>query len=116
MDNQAALVLRPQLPVPRTPADQNPATVYLARLAPQSRRTQAGALATISELLAGAPHDPLTLPWHLLGYQHTQAVRAALAARYAPASTNTMLAALRGVLKEAWRLGLMDGNYCLSER
>jgi len=46
-----------------------------------------------------------SLPWHLLRYQHAQALRTALAERYAPATANKMLAALRGVLREAWRLG-----------
>ena len=50
------------------------------------------------------------LPWHHLGYQHTQALRAALAARYSPATANRHLAALRGVLREAWRLGLMSAE------
>lgn len=50
------------------------------------------------------------MPWHGLRYQHTAALRAALADRYAPASVNKALAALRGVLKEAWRLGLMGAE------
>lgn len=90
--------------------EANPAAVYLARLAPGSRRTMRTALATLAALLAGAGADPLTLPWHLLRYPHTQALRAALAARAAPATTNKHLAALRGVLKEAWRLGLMGAE------
>ena len=67
-----------------------------------------GALLTIVALLTDGAADCFTLPWYLLRYQHTQAVRALLAARYAPATVNKHLAALRGVLKEAWRLGLME--------
>ncbi len=88
-----------------TPADQNPAIIYLARLAPGSRRTMQSGLMTIATLLTGGRHDAFSLPWAGLRYQHTQAVRAALAERYAPAMANKLLAALRGVLREAWRLG-----------
>jgi len=90
-------------------AGQHPAAIYLTRLAPGSRRTMRAALTTIAGLLTDGAADCFALPWHLLRYPHTQAVRAMLAARYAPATTNKHLAALRGVLAEAWRLGLMDG-------
>ena len=77
----------------------------------------------------------LYCPWSSLRYQHTSAIRDWLAgqtepvndsdprgpvqhrreqsptaARYAPATVNRMLAALRGVLKEAWRLGEMSAE------
>ncbi len=91
-------------------AEEHPAVVYLLRLAPGSRRTMRRALDTIAATLTDGRDDALELPWPELRYQHTAAVRAILAARYAPATANKMLAALRGVLKEAWRLGLMDGG------
>lgn len=96
------------LPAVVLPKDRNPAAVYLAHLAPAGRRTMRTALETVAELL-GHP-DAEHLPWHLLRYQHTQAVRTALAERYAPATVNKTLAAVRGVLKEAWRLGLMTAE------
>lgn len=89
-------------------ASEHPAAVYLAHLAPGSRRTMRGALATIAALLTEGAADCFALPWHRLRYQHTAAVRALLAERYAPATANKHLAALRGVLKEAWRLGQME--------
>ncbi len=92
------------------PLDHRPAAVYLARLAVGARRSQLGALRTMAHLLGGTDADAFTLPWHQLGYQHTQALRTQLAERYAPATTNRMLAALRGVLTECWRLGLMDAE------
>ncbi len=51
-----------------------------------------------------------TLDWSALRYQHTAAVRALLAELYAPSTANKMLAALRGVLREAWRLGQMTAE------
>src|SRR5438105_10945478 len=68
-----------------------------------------GALDLLAGLLGGEP-DALALDWAALRYQHTAAVRAALAARYAPATANKMLAALRGVLREAWRLGYVSAE------
>ena len=53
---------------------------------------------------------PSRVDWSALRYQHTQAVRARLAETYAPATTNKMLSALRGVLREAWRLGQMSAE------
>src|SRR5215210_2794538 len=48
------------------PADKHPAAVYLARLAPGSRRTMATALETIAALLSAGRHTAATLPWHEL--------------------------------------------------
>lgn len=92
------------------PADRHPAAVYLARLSPGSRRTMRQALDAIAFLLTGGRCDRATLDWSALRYQHTQAVRAALAERHAPATANKMLAGLKGALREAWRLGLLPAD------
>lgn len=92
------------------PADRNPALVYRARLSPGSRATMMGALAKIAATLASRPLPPEALDWSALRYQHTAAIRSRLAERYAPATVNKMLAALRGVLREAWRLGQMPAE------
>jgi len=90
--------------------DRNPAAVYLASLESEtSRRTMRGALDTIADLLAGGS-DALTLPWPQVRFQHTAAVRSKLAELYAPATTNKMLSALRGVLGAAFDLGLMGAE------
>ncbi|HEY3229911.1 MAG TPA: site-specific integrase [Roseiflexaceae bacterium] len=103
------------------PADRHPALVYLAQLSPGSRRSMRTALNTIAELLGVAPvvqetssprrrrevETLLYCDWTSLRYQHTLALRTLLAERYKPATANKMLAALRRVLLEARRLGLM---------
>jgi site-specific recombinase XerD len=94
------------------PIDRNPAAVYLAALKPSGRRSQRQALDLIASLLSGGRADSISLPWAALRFQHTAAVRAALAEQYKPATVNRALSALRGVLKAAWRLGLIDSeNY-----
>jgi site-specific recombinase XerD len=50
------------------------------------------------------------VPWHELRYGHTQALQSWLAEHCSPTAANRHLAALRGVLREAWRLGLMNGE------
>lgn len=90
------------------PLDENPAAVYLASLAPGSRRTMQQALHTIAELL-GFSHWQ-NVPWAVLRFQHTTALRSALMERYAAATANKMLSALRGTLKAAERLGQMPAE------
>ena len=92
------------------PPDLHPARVYLASLAPGSKRTMRAALERIAELVSVGRADALTLPWHELRYQHTAAIRAALAEGYAPATANKMLSAMRGVIKECWRLGYIGAE------
>jgi site-specific recombinase XerD len=92
------------------PLDQNPAAVYLAHLKPGGRRTMRQALEVMAGLLLGEGANLFTCPWGALRFQHTTAIRAALVARYRPATANKMLSALRGVLKMAWRLGQLTAE------
>jgi site-specific recombinase XerD len=92
------------------PADKHPAAMYLAHLSPGSRRTMHQALDTIAGILSSGRLDAWTMPWAELRAQHTEAVRAELAARFAPATANKCLAALRGVLRQCRRLHLMSAN------
>lgn len=91
---------KPELaPVPtgqQPEADQHPALVYLASLAPGSRRGVHSSLQVCAELLSSGRCDWQTLPWQALGPQHTQALRSELADRYAAATANKMLASVRG--------------------
>lgn len=99
-----------RLIAPPVVADQHPAAVYLAHLAPGSRRTMTNALDTMAGLLTQNRCNMQTLDWSALRYQHTTALRTLLADIYAPATANKMLAALRGVLQEAWRLGKVSAE------
>jgi len=92
------------------PSDRHPAAVYLARLAPGSRRTMRTALNAMAAMLTSGAADAQTLDWSAVRYQHAQAVRSRLAERYRPATANKVLSALRGVLREAWRLGLVSSD------
>jgi hypothetical protein len=98
--------------------ERNPFQVYLARLGKGSRPTMADALERIARIASGGTLEAAAFPWHLLRYQHVTAVRTALMECISertqkplgPATVNKALSALRGVLREAWRLGLMSAE------
>jgi integrase len=100
------------------PLDSNPAAIYLASLGAGSRRTMHTALNTLAGLLGIAEvRDEnsrdircFVVPWGSLRYQHTTAIRVELQNRYAPATANKLLTALRRVLKEARRLGQISAD------
>lgn len=92
------------------PLDQCPGAVYLAQLKQSSRRPQKQALDLIASLLTGSTTDCLTLNWSAIRYQHTAAVRGRLLDKYAPATANRILSALRGVLEQTWLLGQMSAE------
>ena len=91
------------------PPDRNPALVYLASLGSGSRTTMRAALDSIAEILVPGS-DAISVPWHHVKFQHTAAVRSRLSEKYAPASCNKMLAALRGVLRAAFALGMTSAD------
>ena len=89
-----------------------PARVYAAGLAGAGRRTMTACLEAIADWLSGGDADIDTFAWASLRFSHTTALRAALGravteGRYAPATANKHLAALRGALKMAWRMEMM---------
>ena len=88
------------------PAERNPASVYLSSLAAgEGRRSM---VSTLSQLAAMLGYDDAeSCPWQELRHHHVAALRVMLAKRYAPASANKSLAAIRGVLRAAWRLDLI---------
>ncbi|HBL14352.1 MAG TPA: integrase [Cyanobacteria bacterium UBA11162] len=107
----------PPLTVPSTllletplPLTIHPAAVYLRSLSTGSRSTMQQSLKAIASLLTSGTGDEYTLNWASLQYQHTAAVQAALCEQHSPATVKKMMCALRRVLKEARKLGLMDAE------
>src|SRR6185436_2914780 len=90
------------------PASEHPVAVYLAQLTSvdsmPAMKSSIGKIAALVDDRATAD----TLPWHLLRFQHTQAIRAELVRTYEPRTVNRMLSALRGVMKAAWQLGQLS--------
>jgi site-specific recombinase XerD len=106
-ENQRALQTR----VERAP-NQNPVVSYLASLGSQSsRRVQKAALDQIASALSnGQINDCMDFPWEKLDYGMVTAVKAWLDSRYAPATVNRYLVAVRRVIKEAWRHHLISAE------
>lgn len=93
-------------------ADSSPVATYLGRLAPGSRRGIVVALSAIAQHLSAGKADPMVFDWARLRYHDTATVRQHLAKTYSPKTANLYVSALRGVLKECWRLGMIqDEDY-----
>src|SRR3984885_8415816 len=86
----------------------HPVDVYLGRLSPASRRGFRIALDNIARIISNGTKYAYQLDWAGLTYEDTAKAREGLAAVYATRTANYGLCALRGVLKECWRLGLMS--------
>ena len=88
--------------------DCHPAAVYLASLTTESgRASMRSTLAGVASMLG---HSLESCPWQSLRFAHVTALRSALAVRYAPATANKYLTAIRQVCRRAWLLGLMPGD------
>ena len=85
---------------------RRPVDAYLNGLAPSSRPAMEDSLDVVAKFF-GSP-DRLTFDWGSVRYEMSQALRSDLMSRYKSRSVNRHLAALRGVLKVAWRLGLIS--------
>lgn len=88
------------------PASAQPVVIYLASLAPTSRPATLSRLQAVARLV-DRDASAYSLPWASLRYAHMAALRAKIVEEYGPRSTNAMIAAVRSVLKAAWRLGQM---------
>jgi len=96
----------------------HPVGAYIASLAEGSRAGQFSALASALAAARGDRLGDLPRPeaesyrsavwstdWSQLRHEHVAAIRSALAELYKPATTNKVLAALKGVLRAGWNLG-----------
>ncbi|MDQ2875840.1 MAG: site-specific integrase [Actinomycetota bacterium] len=111
-------------PMPQPPARAaNPYWVYLDRFdGKESERTMGRCLDRVAVLIAPplAPmaHPGEWIPWHQMRYGHMAGLRKRIIAgdwlpegtTWSPSHVNKHLSALRGVLKESWRLGLMSAE------
>jgi site-specific recombinase XerD len=90
---------------------KSPAGAYLTGLGTGSRATAKTALDNLAKLLTGQKgrrwHE---VEWHQVDYTHLQALRAKLLDRYEPNTVNLHLSCVRGVLREAWRQGLISAE------
>lgn len=86
----------------------DPVARYLDGLAPGSRRTLGQALDRIAAILTRGRAGADTLAWHRLRPRHMVALREQLKQGYSAATTNKMLSAFRGVMREAMGLGMLD--------
>ncbi len=68
------------------------------------------ALDVIAATLTGDLCNHVSLPWGLLRFQHTQAVRSVLMERYSARTANKMLSALKQTLRMAWNLGFVSAE------
>ena len=87
------------------PADRNPLLVYLASLGgDRSRTVVLQRLNRIADLVSSGL-DATSMDWSKLRYQHIAAIRSRLIeSGLAPSTSNAMLSAVKGVLRECWRL------------
>lgn len=65
-------------------------------------------LAACAKLLtSGAVEDPALVPWQQLRYEHVRALAAVLATSCKPATQQVRLGAVRRMIEECWKLGLV---------
>jgi len=87
----------------------NPAELYMANLSEGSQGMRK-CLDIIAGILSDG-QDAETFPWETVTYKESMKVRVALTERYKASTVNKMLSTFRGVLKQTWRLGLIDSDH-----
>lgn len=93
------------------PKDQNPAYVYVASLgSPRSREVNVQSIEEAARLLSHGRLGASELNWSALRYQHIAALRSHWAEKHAAATANRKLSSIRGVLRNAWLMGQIEGD------
>lgn len=105
----------PALGTPQRRKDENPYWVYLARFSGETERVMRVCLNQAAAMLLNQPPSTADLaehlPWELVRYPHVLKLRTRLAGSCPSLSyANMHLSAIRGVLRESWRLGLMSAE------
>lgn len=112
---EAAEALPAHVPAPR-PRSLNPYWVYLAHFdGKESERTMRRCLDRVAIMthpgLAEQPHPGEWITWESTRYPHVVQARTRLLGNgWSPSHVNKHLCALRGVLRECWRLGLLPAE------
>jgi integrase len=112
---------KPEIMIPM-PTEKNSAAVYLARLGSEySRCGMRWSLSIASTILTNGRYEFHEIDWTRLRYQHIAALRARLMQPnpppkrrkpYAFGTANMILCGVRGVMREAWKLGhIEDADY-----
>ena len=112
--------VRAGTPAPAEIRSALPFESYVMQLrSANSRDTMRRSLEIVAGVLVDAPvqggrkvADPNAVPWSRIGYQDVLACQSYLAecGRYSASTVNLFMAGLRGVLKQCWRLGLVDSD------
>lgn len=86
----------------------HPVDLYMQRLKPGSHRTMMSSLrSVVSYLTRQKRADVYSFQWHRMSYRRAMKVYAHWSEHYAPSTARKVLAGLKGVLRECWRLGMM---------
>lgn len=113
MANRAITVLEGGTALISRGAGIGPAELYVASLGTEtSRRTAKETLRRLTRILTGrlGEDDWRSVPWENLTARETTLLRTALLEQNAPSTVKLSLSVLRGVLKQAFRLGMMSAE------
>lgn len=87
----------------------NPAKVYLSCLAKSGRPAAEALIRGVAKMLGANSLD--AVPWNMLRCEHVVALKAkALELGKSPATVNSILTRIRGIVRSAWNMGLISAE------